>query len=64
MLITGKEAYRIPNRLNQKIKSSYYIIIKILSVQNKERMLKVARREGKVPNKANVKIIPEYSTEI
>jgi hypothetical protein len=35
MDINVQEAYRIPNRLDQKRKSSCYIIIKTLSTQNK-----------------------------
>jgi len=44
--IKKQEAYRTPSRLNQKRKSPYYIIIKILNMQNKERILKAARIKG------------------
>jgi hypothetical protein len=40
MDITVQEAYRTPNRLYQKRKSSCHIIIKTLVAQNKERQLK------------------------
>ena len=43
MTINIKEGYRTPNRLDEKRKSSHHIIIKILNVQNKERILKAAR---------------------
>jgi hypothetical protein len=46
MSINIKEAYRTPNRLDQKTNSSCPIIIKTPNVQNKERKLKVVR--GKV----------------
>jgi hypothetical protein len=39
-------AHRIPNRLNQKRKSSPHIIIKTLNRQNKERILKAVREKG------------------
>lgn len=40
-----QEAYRASNRLDQKRKSPWYIIIKTLKVQNKERILKAAREK-------------------
>ena len=40
MAINVQEAYRTPNTLNQKKKSSCHIIIKTLNAQNKERILK------------------------
>jgi hypothetical protein len=42
-----QEAYRIPNRLEQKRKSSHHIIIKILNGQNKERIIKVVKEKAK-----------------
>jgi hypothetical protein len=42
MPIKVQEAYRTPNRLNQKRKSSQHMIIKILNTQNKN-ILKAAR---------------------
>jgi hypothetical protein len=36
MAINMQEAYRTPNRLDQKRKSSHHIIIKALNIQNKE----------------------------
>jgi hypothetical protein len=38
-----QDAYRTPNRLDQKRKSLFNIIIKTLDVQNKERILKAAK---------------------
>lgn len=40
MTIHMQEAYRIPNRLNQKGNSSCHITVKTLYVQNKEKILK------------------------
>ena len=37
MPINILEAYRTPNRLDQKRRTSYHIIIKALNVQNKEK---------------------------
>jgi hypothetical protein len=38
-----REAYRIPNRLDQKRNSSRHIIIKTPNAMNKERILKAVR---------------------
>jgi hypothetical protein len=38
MPINIQEAYRTPNRLDKKIKSSYHIIVETPNVQNKERI--------------------------
>ena len=43
-----QEAYRTPNRLDQKRNPSYHIIVKTLNAQNKERILKsVKEKENK-----------------
>jgi hypothetical protein len=42
-----QEAYRTPNRLDQKINSFYHIIVKTPNAQNKERILKAVRRKVK-----------------
>jgi hypothetical protein len=44
MLMKIQEAYRTPNRLDQKNHSSCQIIVKTLNVQNKERILKALRK--------------------
>ena len=49
MLITGKEAYRIPVRLDQKRDSSQDIIIKTQKSTEKEKKLKAARKKKKKP---------------
>jgi hypothetical protein len=41
MAINIQEAYGTPNTLDQKRKSSCHMIIKTLTVQNKERILKL-----------------------
>jgi hypothetical protein len=45
-----EQAYRTPNRLDQKRNSSHHIIIKTPNTQNKERMLKAVRgkRSGNI----------------
>jgi len=40
-----KEAYRTPNRLDQKRKSSHHIVIKTPNAQNYERILKAIREK-------------------
>jgi len=46
MPIIIQEAYRTPNRLDQKINSSYHIIVKTPNTENKERILKAVREKG------------------
>jgi hypothetical protein len=41
-----QEAYRTPNRLDQKRNSSCHIIIKTPNMQNKERILKAVREKA------------------
>ena len=45
-----QEAYRTPNRLDQKRNSSCHIIIKTTNAQNKERILKAVCEKGQVSN--------------
>jgi hypothetical protein len=45
MAISVQEAYRTPNGLNQKRKSSHHIKIKTPNTLNKERILKAVREE-------------------
>jgi hypothetical protein len=44
--IKVQEAYRTPNKLDQKRKSSHHIIIKTKHAQSKERILKTAREKS------------------
>jgi hypothetical protein len=43
--------YRAPNKLNQKRKSPCHIGIKTLNIQNKETILKAARKYDQVTYK-------------
>ena len=43
-----QEAYRTPNRLDQKRNSSHHIIIKTPNALNKEKILKSVREKGQV----------------
>jgi hypothetical protein len=64
MAIKVQEAYRTPNKWDQKRKSSCYIIIKTLNPQNKERILKAAREKGYVTYKGRpIRITPDFSAE-
>ena len=47
MAIKVQEAYRTPNKWDQKRKSSLHIIIKTLNAQSQERILKAARQKKK-----------------
>ena len=63
--INIQEAYRTPNRLDQKRKSSHHIIIKTLNVQNKERILKASREKSQVTYKGkSIRIKPGFSTDM
>jgi hypothetical protein len=46
MPINIQEAYRTPNRLDQKRNSSRHITLKTPNAQNKERLLKAVRKKG------------------
>ena len=59
-----QEAYRIPNRLDQKRNFSSQMIIKTLNVQNKERMLTAVRGKSLVTYKVRpIRITPDFSPE-
>ena len=60
-----QEAYRTPNRLDQKRNSSHHIIIKTPNALNKERILKAVREKGQVTYKGRpIRITPDFSPEI
>ena len=64
MFINIQEAYRTPNRLDQKRNSFSHIIVKIPNAQNKETILK----ETMEKNSSNIKrqiirITPDFSPE-
>jgi hypothetical protein len=64
MPINVQEAYGTPNRLNQKTKSYYHIIIKTLSIAIKEGIIKPAGENKKVKYKGRpVKITVDLKTE-
>jgi hypothetical protein len=47
MPINIHDVYRTPIRLDQKRKYSYHIIINTVNLQNKQRILKAARKKTK-----------------
>ena len=58
-----QEAYRTPNRLDQK-KSPRHIIIKTQNIQIKERILRAAKEKGQVTYKGKpIRITPDFSME-
>jgi hypothetical protein len=60
--INIKEAFRIPNRLDQKRNSSQNIKVKTLNEQNKERILKSVRERGQITYTIRpIRIIPVFS---
>jgi hypothetical protein len=57
-----QEAYRTPNRLNQKRNSSLHIIIRTTNALNKYRLLKAVRKKGQVTYKGRpMRITPDFS---
>ena len=54
MLMNTQEAYRTPNRQDQKRNASRHIIIKTPNALNKERTLKAVREKGQVTNKGRL----------
>ncbi|OPX54009.1 RBD-like domain-containing protein [Oceanospirillum multiglobuliferum] len=59
-----QEAYRTPNRLDQK-KISHHIIIKTLNIQNKERLLRAAKEKSQVTYKDRpLRTTSDFSMEI
>ena len=64
MHINIQEAYRTPNRLDQKRNSSWHIIDKTPNALNKERILKTLREKGQVTYKGGpIRITPDFSPE-
>jgi hypothetical protein len=64
MPINIQEAYRTPNRLDQKRNSSHHIVVKTPNAQNKERILKAVRRKSQVTYKGkSIRITPDFSPE-
>ena len=64
MLINIQEAYRTPNRLDQKRNFSCHIIVKTPNARNKERILKAVRETGQVTYKGRpIRITPDFLPE-
>ena len=59
-----EEAYRTPNRLDQKRNSLRHIIIRTTNAPNKDRILKAVREKGQVTYKGRpIRITPDFSSE-
>ena len=59
-----QEAYRTPNRLDQKKKSPRHIILKTQNIQIKERILRAAKEKGQVTYKSKpIRLTPDFSME-
>jgi hypothetical protein len=59
-----QEAYRTPNRWDQKRNPSHHIIIKTSNALNKERILKAVREKGQVTCKGRlIRFTPHFSPE-
>ena len=64
MLMNIKEAYRTPNRLDQKRNSSQHIIIRTTHSLKKDRTLNAVREKGQVTYKCRpIRITPGFSPE-
>jgi hypothetical protein len=59
-----QEAYRTPNRLDQKRNFYCHIIVKTPNAQNKESILKAVREKGQVTYKGtHIRILSDFSPE-
>ena len=59
-----QEAYRTPNRLDQKRNSSRHIIIRTPNALNKDRILKAVREKCQITYKGrHIRIISDFSPE-
>jgi hypothetical protein len=59
-----EEAYRTPNRLDQKRNSSLHIIIRTTNALNKNRILKAVWEKGQVTYKGRtIRIAPTFSPQ-
>ena len=59
-----QEAYRTPNRLDQKRNSSRHIIIRTTNALNKDRILKAVREKGQETYKGRpIRITPDFAPE-
>jgi hypothetical protein len=64
MPMNTQEAYKTPNRLDQKRNSSQNIIIRTTNELNKERILKAVKEKGQVTYKGRpIRITPDFSPE-
>ena len=62
MTMIIQEAYRTPNRLDQKRNSSQHIIIRTANALNKDTILKAVREKGQVTYKGRpIRITPDFS---
>ena len=59
-----QEAYRTPNKKDQKRNSSQHIIIRTANALNKDRILKAVREKGQVIYIGRpIRIPPDFSSE-
>jgi hypothetical protein len=59
-----QEAYRTPNRLDQKRNSSQHLIIRTTNTLHKDRILKAVREKGQITYKARpIRITPNFTPE-
>jgi hypothetical protein len=59
-----QEASRTSNRLNQSATTSRHIIIKTISIESRERVLKSVREKKQITYKGKpIKITADFSTE-
>ena len=64
MTMNIQEAYRTPNKLDQKRNSSQHIIVKTPNIQNKERIIAAIREKGEVKYKVRpIRITADFSKE-
>jgi hypothetical protein len=63
--VNEQESYRIPNRLDQKRKSSCLIILKTLNIEINERIVKGVRGKCHIIYKGRpITVTPDFSRKI
>jgi hypothetical protein len=64
MAINIQEAYRTPNRLDEKRNFPHHIIVKASNTQNKERILKAVKEKCQLTYKGRpIRVTPEFTPE-
>ena len=56
-------AQRVPKNLNPRKHTPRHIIIKLLKIEDKERILKAAREKKNYPQRSSIRLSADFSKE-